>query len=128
MPKKFASVEERRAYWNNWHENNKHREDYKKKQADTKRRIRKERRDWFQELKKDLTCSKCGIKDFRVLDFHHRDRERKDMEVSNMVRLRWSKEKILEEMSKCDVLCANCHRIEHSEERALVALSSGNVV
>jgi hypothetical protein len=117
MPKKFNSVEERRAYWNDWHERNKHREDYKKAQSETKKRIRKERRDWFQELKKKLKCERCGIDDFRVLDFHHLDPNEKDLEVSNMVRLRWSKKKILAEIAKCQCLCANCHRIVHWEEK-----------
>lgn len=115
MPKKFASIEERRAYWRQWYENNKHRSDYKEKERETKRRIRKSRRDWFLDLKKTLKCEKCGINDFRVLDFHHLDPSQKDIEVSYMVGFRSSKEKILEEIAKCQCLCSNCHRILHWE-------------
>jgi len=115
--KKFSSVEERRAYWKQWYENNKHRKDYKQKDKETKQRIRKERKDWFLEFKKTLKCEKCDLEDFRVLDFHHKDSNQKDMEVSNMVTHSWSKEKIMDEISKCKVLCANCHRIEHWENK-----------
>lgn len=117
MPKKFSSVEERRAYWREWYKKNKHREDYKAYDYATKKRIRKERRDWFFELKKTLSCERCSISDYRVLDFHHIDAKEKDLEVSNLVGQRAAKEKILAEISKCRVLCANCHRIEHWEEK-----------
>lgn len=117
MPKKFNSIEERRAYWNEWHERNKHRKDYKEAQAITKKRIRKERREWFQELKKSLKCERCGIADWRVLDFHHSDPSQKDWEVANMVRSRWSQKRILAEIAKCECLCSNCHRIVHWEEK-----------
>ncbi len=117
MPKKFANVEERRAYWNEWYERNKNREDYKESQSETKIRIRKERREWFQGLKKTLKCNRCPESDWRVLDFHHKDPSEKELEVSNMTSGRASKEKILAEIAKCEVLCANCHRKEHWEER-----------
>lgn len=113
MPKKFATVEERRAYWRQWYENNKHREDYKTADKATKKRIRKERREWFQELKKSFKCQRCGITDHRVLDLHHKDPSQKDTEVSNLVHTGFSKKKILNEIAKCICLCANCHRIEH---------------
>lgn len=116
MAKKFNSVEERRAYWRQWYENNKHREDYKKKDKATKYRIRKEKREWFIEYRKLL---KCEISDWRVLDFHHIDPTQKLTEVTNLVQSGKSKEKIMNEISKCKVLCANCHRIEHYEEKLI---------
>lgn len=58
-------------------------------------------------------CSKCGITDTRVLDFHHKDRNNKVFSLGSTKRSR-SKEKILIEIEKCIVLCANCHRIEES--------------
>lgn len=117
MPKKFASVEERRAYWKQWYENNKHREDYKAADRATKKRIRKERREWLQEIKKTLKCGRCGIDDYRVLDLHHRDPSQKDTEVANLAQMGRSKEVILAEIAKCQCLCSNCHRIVHWEEK-----------
>lgn len=41
MPKKFNSVEERRAYWKQWYERNKLREDYKASNKATKKELKK---------------------------------------------------------------------------------------
>lgn len=32
----------------------------------------------------------------------------------------WSKKRILAEVTKCDVLCANCHAKHHWDERPLL--------
>lgn len=53
---------------------------------------------------------KCGETDPVALDFDHRNREEKFMEVSQMIHIGYNLEKIKEEILKCDVLCANCHR------------------
>lgn len=66
---------------------------------------------WLDEIKSQLPCIKCGEADIRCLDFHHRDPNEKDLAVGSMIK--YSRKKILEEISKCDVLCANCHRKEH---------------
>jgi hypothetical protein len=59
-------------------------------------------------------CVKCGYdKVVEALDFHHRDPNEKD---PNFKYFRsWSLEKVLEEVSKCDLLCSNCHREEHAK-------------
>lgn len=57
-------------------------------------------------------CSECGNGDSRVLDFHHV--EEKAIEISNAVRRGWSISRISDEIDKCVVLCANCHRIHHA--------------
>lgn len=55
------------------------------------------------------SCVDCGNTDPRVLEFDHRDDVMKVKDVCMMINLNW--EKVLEEISKCDVRCANCHRI-----------------
>lgn len=56
-------------------------------------------------------CSKCGYnKCIAALDFHHRDPNEKEFILSNLTR---NLDKLREEASKCDILCANCHREEH---------------
>lgn len=65
----------------------------------------------FEELKKTLKCSKCGDDRHYVLDFHHTNPENKLNTVSNLVYISWKR--VEEEINKCVVLCANCHREEH---------------
>lgn len=69
---------------------------------------------WFYEHFKDiLFCSRCPEKDKRCLDFHHTDPSKKDETISRLIRA-GSKKRLEEEMKKCIVLCANCHRKEHA--------------
>lgn len=57
-------------------------------------------------------CIKCGYnKCVDALDFHHRSPIDKDFSISGSVR-KW--EIIKAELDKCDLLCSNCHREEHS--------------
>lgn len=63
------------------------------------------------ELKK-CGCCKCGEVRSYVLDFHHVDPTTKDDSVSHLLKTA-SVEHLLEELSKCIVLCANCHREWH---------------
>jgi hypothetical protein len=61
-------------------------------------------------------CLHCGLKydgkNAALFDFHHRDPSTKDFTI----RSRWDLSKVLPELEKCDVLCANCHRLHHAEE------------
>lgn len=56
-------------------------------------------------------CVDCGISDPRVLEFDHRDEKDKSFSVSDRLTGGWSWGTIEEEIKKCDVRCANCHRI-----------------
>lgn len=58
-------------------------------------------------------CSRCrGVFPPAVYDFHHRDPAEKDHDPSTMIDSR-SVKTIADEAAKCELLCANCHRIEH---------------
>lgn len=76
---------------------------------------RAERRAWFQGLKLKMECARCGENHPAVLDLHHRDPSEKENGVTDM--MAWGKKRILAEIAKCDVLCSNCHRKLHWEER-----------
>lgn len=65
----------------------------------------------FIELRALMSCARCGLTDPECLDFHHRDPGEKDFAISERGGV--SFEELLDEMLKCDVLCANCHRKEH---------------
>lgn len=87
---------------------------------DCYRLMKKDRRkrihDWFESFKKDQKCSRCGNCDYRVLEFHHVNGD-KEENVSVLVsRAPWSLERIKAEIEKCEVLCANCHRIIHYDD------------
>lgn len=70
-------------------------------------------RHFIAEYKKGKYCVHCGIDDPIVLDFHHvRD---KTISISDISRMKWGVKRTLEELEKCIVLCANCHRREHNQ-------------
>lgn len=78
---------------------------------------RKSIKDWMKEYRSTLKCEKCGQNHPATLDFHHENSDEKEKDVSVMVQESYSKERILEEISKCSVLCSNCHRIHHWNEK-----------
>ena len=67
----------------------------------------------FQEFKKTLSCEKCGENEPSCLDFHHKDSKQKSFTISESVaQVGW--DRLMEEIKKCAVLCANCHRKLHA--------------
>lgn len=75
------------------------------------------KRSWITELKSTLVCSSCPENHPSCLQFHHLDPTKKENTIANSLRLGWSKEHILSEISKCIVLCANCHFKFHYNEK-----------
>jgi hypothetical protein len=69
----------------------------------------------WRSFKATLSCVKCGQNHPATFDFHHVDRATKEYSVNALVKNRAFK-KAIEEVKKCVVLCANCHRIHHYEE------------
>ena len=67
----------------------------------------------FREWKDTLSCVRCGFDDSRALQFHHNNDD-KEGTIGAMVR-HCSLETLLNEANKCEVLCANCHQIEHHQ-------------
>jgi hypothetical protein len=62
-------------------------------------------------------CVDCGEKDPVVLEFDHRVPEEKVNAVSSMIKNQNSLNKIKEEVSKCDVRCANCHKRKTAKDQ-----------
>lgn len=110
-------IEKRREQWRNWYVANKNNEKHKKRVRAFDKKRRKDLSEWLEELKTGLQCMKCGFSHPAALDFHHRDPKDKLYEVSVMPLRSIGKKKILAEIAKCDVMCANCHRIHHYNER-----------
>ena len=80
------------------------------------KRRRNEINEWFFNLKSKLECSICGENHVATLDFHHDDDNKED-NVSTILRKTMNKERALMEIKKCTVLCSNCHRKLHYEEK-----------
>lgn len=72
---------------------------------------------FFDEQKKTMHCRDCDSVDYRTFQYHHKDPETKEFDVSDMIRSGMSIENIQIEIKKCECLCANCHQILHWEER-----------
>jgi predicted HNH restriction endonuclease len=70
----------------------------------------------WKEFKETLSCLECGAYHSAILDFHHIDPEMKNDSVHKLVQAK-SYRKALEEVQQCVVLCANCHRVYHYNER-----------
>jgi len=64
-------------------------------------------REWMAELKAK-PCRDCGrVRPPEAMDFHH-VRGEKVAQITDM--WSWGREKVLVELEKCDLICANCHR------------------
>lgn len=80
------------------------------------------RREHLAQLKLARGCSICGYrKSAAALEFHHRDPAEKLFALAVGITRPWAA--IESEITKCDVLCANCHAELHHEddERSLAA-------
>ncbi len=92
------------------------REAKRRKQAQLDQRFR-----FLRDFFKEHPCSDCGERDPCVLEFDHLGD--KSFMVSQGVRDRnW--QSVLDEIAKCEVVCANCHRRRTAfrrESRAVVA-------
>lgn len=68
-------------------------------------------REYINKLK-NKPCMDCGVKyPSFVMEFDHRDPSTKYAEVGNLASSHWSIKRIDLEIAKCDLVCANCHRI-----------------
>lgn len=62
-------------------------------------------------VKEEIGCMECGNKTLHPisLDFHHIQKKKCSISFLNSMGLL---DKMLEEMQKCIVVCANCHRVK----------------
>lgn len=59
-------------------------------------------------------CIRCGYNKCKdALDFHHLDESKKDFSIGSSGYTR-SWKRVKEELNKCVLLCANCHREVHA--------------
>ena len=67
----------------------------------------------IRSYKENHPCSDCSKSyPWFVMEFDHvPERGKKTIDISCALQSRWKFERILKEIEKCDVVCANCHRI-----------------
>ena len=110
MPSK--DKEKNAEYFRRWYEKNKQTQIERVKAQSEK--IYRE----VLEYKESKPCMDCGvIYPYYVMDFDHVRGEKKK-NVSSIMR-RGSRKQIWEEIDKCDLVCANSHRIRtHNRRKA----------
>jgi hypothetical protein len=69
---------------------------------------------FIDQYKESKGCKFCNEKCAVCLDFHHEDPIAKEMNVSRMKNSSHSIKTITREISKCIVICSNCHRKLHA--------------
>lgn len=105
MPAK--DVEAKRATFKKYYEG--HRE-----QVCAKNKLDRDKaKTWLADLKR-FPCVDCGgTFPPCVMDWDHRPGEEKLFQLGTAVR--WGRTAALAEIAKCDLVCANCHRIRTSQ-------------
>jgi len=68
-------------------------------------------------------CSRClHVPEVpEELHFHHRVKSEKVANVADLVSRGASQSKIMAEMAKCDIICANCHAVLTSRQKSLLS-------
>ncbi|HQU84566.1 MAG TPA: hypothetical protein PKY59_15625 [Pyrinomonadaceae bacterium] len=92
---------------NRYYANHEH---YRKHHTELTKNKRREKTRKVLEYLLEHPCVDCGESDPIVLEFDHRDDEKKIKPVTIMIGQNVGLDKIFKEIEKCDVRCANCHR------------------
>ena len=102
--------EYQKEYMRKWYEKNKARHIGYVRNRD------KKIKNWLKEYKSSLSCEKCGENHPACLDFHHINPSEKSFALGRINKF-LSIKLLQDEIAKCKVLCANCHRKEHYEQK-----------
>lgn len=109
----YRDIQKKLEYNRKWNK-----EYYRKNKDKEKRRVAKRKAEiakWFLKVKSTFRCKICGEKETVCLDFHHLSKKRKDFSLGSIKAWGWGKKRIMKELKKCTVLCANCHRKVHAK-------------
>ena len=74
---------------------------------------KREYRNYIQLLR-SAPCACCGNQyHYLMMDFHHLDRSKKEIAVSDAISRGWSLSRIKKEIDKCIIMCKRCHTEVH---------------
>ena len=79
-------------------------------------RMSRRNRDVVRAYLESMQCADCGEDNPDVLEFDHVTGEKRK-NVSRLVHEGYSLRTIFYEIHKCDVVCANCHRVRTKSRR-----------
>ena len=91
---------------------------YQDNKVKSNKNIKEKRLELSQKLlnyKSTLSCLYCGKKNPLCIDFHHNGD--KIGTITRILRNTKSWDRVIEEIKKCDAVCANFHRKLHKEEQ-----------
>lgn len=81
---------------------------------------KEKRYELIRQLKEQTPCMDCGIQyPYFVMEYDHRDPLTKVGDVNRLLRIA-SMEAVYQEIEKCDLVCANCHKFRSHERRPTV--------
>jgi hypothetical protein len=113
----YKDKEKQKEYFKKWYAENREKEI--KSAIKRNRRNKSEKRKFVAEDKKLKGCCKCSEADPCCLDYHHIGDD-KETEIATAIGIHgWGKKRLIEEIKKCVVICANCHRKLHAGKLAL---------
>ena len=93
--------------------------------AKTKARLRHKRTLYLLDYFETHPCADCGVRDPVVLEFDHL-RDKCFNIGSEISRRTWAS--VLEEIEKCEVVCANCHRRRTARAGLLSPSAKGKAI
>ena len=103
-----------REYNKHWYQANKTPRKLIEKSVINKRKNRREKKTWLHNRLGNI-CERCGEDDNHVLDIHHTDPSYKQGSRKMINDYSWAD--LLAKAHTLQLLCANCHRKLHAEER-----------
>lgn len=104
----MRTIEEQKAYQRRWYQKNK--VAVLKRQKGINARGRARNRKYIHGLKDSTPCADCHLRyPYFVMDFDHL--QGKVEAVGTLAATGCSMEVLLAEIAKCEIVCANCHRV-----------------
>lgn len=114
----YKDLDKRRAYDKAWY--HKQSPEWKIRKQERAFNRRRKLQDLITSFKAHRGCLICKEDDPVVLDLHHT--AKKETAIANAIKQGWSIKRIKDEIAKCIVLCANCHRRYHAGRFSLIGV------